>query len=98
MALSAAKHRAKSKRVPFELSDSDVDTPHFCPALGIALNYSVQGTVEPNSPTIDRIVPELGYTRGNVRVISHRANAIKRDASAREIQAVADYVKRETAA
>jgi hypothetical protein len=30
-----------------------------------------------NSPSLDRIVPEVGYIDGNVRVISDRANRLK---------------------
>jgi len=40
----------------------------------------------PNSPTLDRLVPELGYVKGNIRVISYKANAMKSDASIQEIE------------
>lgn len=38
-------------------------------------------------------MPELGYVKGNVRVISYRANALKRDASVQELEAVVLYMK-----
>ena len=46
----------------------------------------------PGSPTLDRIVPSLGYVPGNVVVISHKANSIKSNATAAEIRAVADWL------
>ena len=38
----------------------------------------------PDSPSLDRIVPELGYVKGNIRVISNRANHLKSDATLEE--------------
>jgi hypothetical protein len=37
----------------------------------------------------------LGYIKGNVRVISYRANAIKRDASLDEMRLLVAYLERE---
>jgi hypothetical protein len=42
-------------------------------------------------PTLDRINNDEGYIRGNVAIISFRANRIKSDASADELQAIANY-------
>jgi hypothetical protein len=39
-----------------------------------------------HSPSLDRIFPELGYTKGNVRVISWRANWIKNNSTIEEIE------------
>jgi hypothetical protein len=39
-----------------------------------------------NSPSLDKIIPSLGYVRGNVQVISQRANSIKRDATLAELE------------
>lgn len=45
-------------------------------------------------PTLDRVIPSLGYVRGNVQVISMRANRLKQDASLDEVLAIADYIRR----
>jgi hypothetical protein len=45
----------------------------------------------PHSPSLDRRVPELGYVKGNVEVISMKANAIKSYAAPEEIMLVARY-------
>ena len=52
----------------------------------------VDGTHNDNSPSLDRCIPYLGYTRGNVKVISMKANRIKTDANSNEIAAVLNYV------
>lgn len=93
-----AKKRAKDKGVPFEITKDDIIVPEFCPVLGIRLERG-RGTrgYADTSPSLDRIVPELGYVRGNVAVISMRANRIKSDANAEELAAVLSYVQKETA-
>lgn len=90
--LAMAKFRAKRKGVPFDLSIADFGVPEFCPALGIRL--TVKGAkMSDASPTLDRLRPGLGYIRGNVRVISLKANRIKNDATVNELFAVASWLK-----
>lgn len=43
------------------------------------------------SPTIDRIINDLGYVKGNVIVISWRANRIKSDATLAELKAIVAF-------
>lgn len=65
--------------------------PESCPVLGIPMFSGTDGIQCDNSPTLDRIIPELGYVRGNVIVVSAKANRIKNDATITEIQQVLDY-------
>ena len=90
----AAKTRAKRDGLPFDITYQDVIIPAHCPVLGIELEPCV-GTHGPsdNSPSIDKIIPELGYVKGNIQVISFRANTIKRDATAEELRKVLQYVE-----
>jgi hypothetical protein len=92
----AAKHRAADKGIPFTITLDDIPpVPEFCPVLGIHLMKSyVHG--RRTSPTLDRFIPELGYIPGNVDIISHRANALKSNATLEEVQMLADYMKRKT--
>tara|TARA_R110002073_G_scaffold309611_3_gene479941 strand:+ start:5484 stop:5987 length:504 start_codon:yes stop_codon:yes gene_type:complete len=90
--LSGAKQRAKDKGLMFDLHYEDVQIPNICPILRIPLIPSVDGTHNDNSPSLDRCIPYLGYTRGNVKVISMKANRIKTDANSNEIAAVLNYV------
>jgi len=94
--LRNARYRSRKMSLPFSLTIDDIPENTHCPALGIELNYTV-GTaagVRFDAPSLDRLVPELGYVPGNVEVISQRANTIKIDASAEEILAVGNWVKK----
>jgi hypothetical protein len=42
----------------------------------------------PASPSLDRIDNALGYVKGNVRIISFRANALRSNATLEELQAI----------
>jgi hypothetical protein len=72
----SAKSRAKKQRVPFSLDLSDIVIPEACPILGIPLAPNVK-SISLNSPTLDKIIPTAGYVKGNVWVISHKANKMK---------------------
>ncbi len=87
-----AKSRAKLCGVPFDLIPEDISIPATCPVLGIPLSRGA-GKLHDGSPTLDRFIPELGYVRGNVCVVSHRANRIKNDASLLELEAVAKWMR-----
>lgn len=89
--LSNAKTRAKKFSVPFDLHIEDIIIPECCPALGIKLSHGVKSPTGA-SPSLDRLIPELGYVRGNISIISHRANSIKNDATATELRRVADWI------
>ena len=89
--LRAAKSRAKRKNLDFNIELSDIVIPEFCPVLNIKLNTSPNNPSE-NSPSLDRIIPELGYVKGNVRVISHLANSMKSSASPSQLLAFATWV------
>jgi hypothetical protein len=91
--VSAAKQRAKRKGVPFTITAADVRIPAQCPILGIPL-FSKRGKgpgAGPNSPTIDRIIPALGYVKENIVVISHKANTIKTNAEPEQILRVGQF-------
>ena len=91
----ASRERAKKLGLPHTIAIEDIHIPDVCPALGIPLR---QGTVtdRSNSPSLDRIRPELGYVPGNIAVISYRANTIKQNATSEELLAVAAWVEKVT--
>ena len=97
--LSRVKVRAKQKGIVCEIDVSDVQIPEFCPVLGIRLAWGKgqRGWRNMGSPSVDRIKPQLGYVKGNVRVISNRANHLKGNGTIEELKAVLDYMLREGA-
>jgi hypothetical protein len=91
--LRGARLRSQQKNLDFDLTLEDIIIPDFCPVLGIALK-SNERTSNENSPSLDRIIPDKGYVKGNVIVVSHRANMIKHNATPEEIIAVGEYYKK----
>ena len=87
-----AKRRAKKNDLDFDLDVQDILIPEFCPILGIKIEKG-DGWYTDNSPTLDRIIPELGYIKSNVWVISMRANRLKQDATLEELEKIYLAVK-----
>jgi hypothetical protein len=84
----------RSRDKESNLDISDIAIPEICPALGVLLKVNTEDrTKRPdNTPTIDRVDPTKGYVKGNVRIISFRANRIKQDATEEELRAIAAYM------
>ena len=74
----AAKSRATLKGREFSIELLDIEIPTVCPVLGIPMK----------SPSIDRIDSSKGYVKGNIRVISRRANTLKNNATVNEMRLV----------
>lgn len=89
----SAKSRANQKGIEFSISVDDILVPDVCPILGIPLKYN-RGIKEDNSYSLDRINPAKGYVKGNIWVISLRANRIKNDSTPQELRLIADKVEK----
>jgi len=93
--LRNSRARAKKKDIPFNLDLSDIVIPEVCPILGIPmLQTCSQYAAAPNSPSIDRIDNNKGYVKGNVLIVSHRANSLKRDATLEELQQLVTFMEK----
>jgi hypothetical protein len=95
--ITSARSRSREIGVDFDLSCNDIVIPVICPVLGIKLASAIgtgakSGT--PSSPSLDRSNPHLGYVKGNVRVISHRANMLKNNATLEELEMILAYMER----
>lgn len=75
------RYRAKKNKIPFDLEPEDIIIPHSCPVFNTPFDTSLY-----YRPSIDRINPELGYIKGNIAVISYRANWLKNNSTLEEIK------------
>jgi hypothetical protein len=91
--LNASKVTARKRGVPHSITAEDIVIPNVCPVLGIYI-VRQNGLRTDNSPSIDRIRPELGYVKGNVIVVSWRANRLKQDASIDELIKIYNFYKK----
>lgn len=91
-----AKKTATKQNLPFNLELEDIIIPKFCPVLGIEIRFDNEFGDRDSSPSIDRIIPKLGYIKGNVKVISDRANRIKNDGTIEEHEKVIQYIRENT--
>lgn len=84
--LWSSKKRAKAKGLPFDLVKEDIVIPTHCPYLGTELTtHAPRGTDRGSVISLDRIIPELGYVKGNIEVISHQANTMKNNATQEQL-------------
>jgi len=94
--LKTARHRAKKRGLPFNLDISDIVLPEKCPILKLPLklNMGTGAGGRNDSYSLDRIIPSLGYVKGNVQVISHKANSMKYSASPEELLLFAEWINK----
>lgn len=77
--------------MPFDLDVEDVVCKtKTCPIFP----WIEFGTTMQNKPSVDRTIPEKGYVKGNVEIISLRANRLKSNATLDELIALGEYAKR----
>jgi hypothetical protein len=90
-----SNRRARDAGIAFEFErDRPLECPDLCPVFGFPLDYNVARGVRGgayNSPTVDRIDNNKGYTYDNCVVVSNRANGMKRNATATELFQLAHY-------
>lgn len=92
----AAKRRAKINNIPFTITKQDIinicPKDNKCPILGITLEFGNKISQD-NSPSLDRIIPSLGYVPGNILLISYRANRIKNDSTLDELEKICSFMR-----
>lgn len=86
------KKRAKARGIKFDLEVEEILIPKTCPILGIELSFG-KGTVHDASPSLDRIVPEKGYVKGNCFIISSKANRMKQENTLETLEIIINYIK-----
>lgn len=89
--LFSAQYRAKKMGLPINISLEDIIIPTVCPVLGLVLVRNKKYGLD-NSISLDRVDPTKGYVKGNIAVMSHRANRLKDNATIEELRAVIAFM------
>jgi hypothetical protein len=87
------KNRAIANNIPFNLEYVDVEWPEKCPVFGVVLQYNTVDKPQNDSASFDKVIPKLGYIKGNVRIISQRANWLKQDSTIEQLENIILYMK-----
>lgn len=96
--ITAIKSRAKKLGIEFNIDATDIKIPSTCPILGIPIYKEFKGVGNSNkgprstSPSLDRIDNTKGYVKGNVHVISNKANVMKNSATPEELLQFAYWI------
>ena len=89
---SNIKSRCKRIGREFSIELEDILIPEKCPVFGFDLKREDRQTWM-CAPSVDRIDSSKGYIKGNITVVSRRANIIKRDATIQELEQLFNYYK-----
>lgn len=96
--VKSARSRAKKEGIPFDIDEhyvKELGIPEYCPVLGIKIDLENEDERKDASPSLDKFYPENGYVKGNVQIISWRANRIKNDGSPEEWLRIAEWCQQE---
>ena len=89
--LYSASRRAKIKNFEFDIELKDIIIPKYCPVFPNIELVRTNSKQLYNSPTLDRINNNKGYTKENIEIISWRANDLKGDASFEEYEKLYNF-------
>lgn len=88
-----AKYRAKRDNLEFNITEEDIEIPEVCPILGIPLEMKFGEGKTNSSPSLDRIDNNKGYLKGNVQVVSWRANYLKSNGTLGEFRSLVRWLE-----
>jgi hypothetical protein len=92
--LAEVKSRAKKRGILFDLEQVP-SVPLECPCCGRTLSMGGYRTGQWHSTaTLDRVIPDKGYTVGNVQWLCSRCNVVKSNATPEELMMVAQFVSK----
>jgi hypothetical protein len=88
------RRRCREQQIAYDL---DVDyllsiASDKCPVFKTPFIWSQGNGYSPEGPSLDKVIPTLGYIKENVVFISRIANTIKQNVTEKELYAVADWL------
>lgn len=86
-----ARTRARKYGTEFSIDKEDIIIEEKCPILGLTLTKG-DGYL-PNAMSLDRVDNNKGYIKGNVRVISRKANLLKSSLTIDILDNIIKYIK-----
>lgn len=97
---NACRRRAKEKGLPFDITADYLEEiwTGICPVFntsiihGHGLGLGALGA-SCDLASLDRIISEQGYVRGNVRWLSHKANLSKNNLTSEQLHQFANWIK-----
>lgn len=92
------RSRARKSKIPFDITVQDIKDiwplDNLCPIFKTPFHFSHNGKHNPQSPSVDKFIPELGYVKGNLTIMSLRANQLKgAEVSPEPLRLVADWLE-----
>lgn len=92
--LQVVRARAKRRGLLCNLTEEDIILPEVCPVLGITLVSHISDGLkrQEDSYSVDRIDNSQGYIKGNIQIISNKANVMKHNATKEELIKFANWI------
>lgn len=84
-----ARQRANKTGMEFDIEFNDLVWSEICPVYGIPLDSRDRD----HTPSMDRVDNAKGYIKGNVRIISVKANTKKNSSSLEELKLIVKYME-----
>ena len=100
-AYTRCKKRAMKYNVPIDIEIQDIYDILMalggrCPVFGVKMRIKGRdGRMTSRSASVDRLDPDKGYVKGNITVLSVRANLIKSAYTSAEILVVGKWLKKQ---
>jgi hypothetical protein len=99
--LTSAKNRAKKKNIPFNIDKEYLNSiypkDNKCPVLDVPFqlgNLSEIKKTKDYAPSLDRIIPEKGYIKNNLVIVSSISNRVKNNVSIETLEKILNFYKK----
>lgn len=87
----SARNRSKTLGIAFDIDPEDILVPLTCPILEIPIDILTSNYT--TGASLDRVINDKGYVKGNVRVISRKANRMKQDSTIEQLEKMIAYMR-----